>query len=391
MREVVQRILRRAVALAALWAAAGAPAPTAAQTSPGPDPQRPSRRYYTQAQPAEQVVRPQAIALAYRDALSLLAAGDSAAAAEAVAELDPPRGSTAESVHATEQGLATVLHGIALHDHRALEPVILLHVGAFRRHREARDSRLVEHHLALLRFAVTEYAQSGGTPEASATAAEVLAAVGLALLEDQRRTAANIHFERALKLDSTNAHALLGLAVDRERAGDYPAAVDRLERLVKLRPESAEARLRLAINLQRVGRQRNANELFRGLTADPEADWAAAVAYQELARNRIADGEPADAAALLREASARFPGSERLRLQLAYALDRTGDPAAARKAVAELATSPPDGDQDSARRRYNRCPDPTPVLALEALQQSAGERLGALAAALESVSISESA
>jgi len=390
--DTVQKILRRVTALAAVCAAAGTPAATVAAQSPSdPEQARPSRRYYSQPIAEEPAIEAEAVALAYRDALSQLVAAEPAAAVAAVTALEHPAGpAVAQSLHATRQGLATVLHGIALHDYRALEPAILLHVEMFRRHRDARNVRLEDHHLALIRFMVAEYAERGGTPEARATAAEVLAAVGLALLEDKRRTAANGTLERALGFNRTNGDALFGLAIDREWAGDYPNAVGLLERLVAVRPESAEGRLRLAINVQRVGRRRDAGELLTALTADPEAGWAAEIAYQELARNRIAEGDPAGAAALLREAIERFPASEPLRLQLAYVFDRAGDPVAARGAVAELAKSPPDGADESPRRRYARLPGSAAALDLEALRQSAGERLGALAEALESLAAGES-
>jgi predicted Zn-dependent protease len=103
----------------------------------------------------------------------------------------------------------------------------------------------------------------------------------------------------------------------------------------------------------------------------------------------VDEGDPAGAASLLREAIARFPGSERLRLQLAYALDRAGDPAAARQTIAELAKSPPDGAGESARRRYTRFPDSAAALSLTAVRASADQRLGALAAALERLAAEE--
>jgi Tfp pilus assembly protein PilF len=375
-------------------AAAGGTVPTAAaQTSRGPEEQRPSRRVYTQPLPPEaRAVQPEEVARAYRDALSELAAGSPAAAVAAVKALEPTAApETSESARATLRGVAAVLDGIALLDPEALVPAILLHVELFRRHRDARDPVLADYHLTLIEHAAVLYAERGGRPAARSAAAQVLAAVGLALLEDVRRTAANRMLARALAFDPANADALLGLAVDRERAGAYPDAVDLLRRLGAVRPESAQARLRLAVNLQRVGHRRDARKLLTAVTAEPEAGWEAAIAYQELAKDRIAEADPAGAAALLREAIERFPASERLRLQLAYALDRAGDPAAAREAVAALAKSPPDGARESPRRLYNRSPESAPALDLDALRQIADERLGGLAAALDRLAAAETA
>jgi tetratricopeptide (TPR) repeat protein len=332
-----------------------------------------------------------AVSLAYRSALSRLAAGSPADAVEAVAALE--RRTAADAgvpARAAERGVTAVLDGIAGRDPEALLPAILLHVELFRRHREARDLARTDDHAAMVERAAALYAQGVGTPAARAAAAEALAAVGLALLEDQRRTSARRLLMRGLEIDPDNVSILLGLASDRERYADYPEAVALLERLVAVAPDSEEGRLRLAINLRRTGRRRDAAERLTALTRDPAASWAAEIAYQELARTCLAEDDAAGA--LLREGLGRFPESERLRLQLAFALDRGGDPAAARRMVAELARRPPAAPAaGTSRLRYNRSPEAEPALALAALRERADQRLPQLAAALDALAYAEGA
>ena len=155
--------------------------------------------------------------------------------------------------------------------------------------------------------------------------------------------------QRALEFDPDNRDALLALATDLERDGDYDAAIPYLEQLVAIPPPSVEGRLRLAINLRRVGRERDAVARLDQLTTDPVADpdirpdiqWAAEVACEELARMRIEHDDARGAAALLRRAIERFPDSESLRLELAFALDRGGDPAPPAASSTSWPAAPP--------------------------------------------------
>jgi len=387
----VQRALRRAIALAALAAAATAD-PAAAAPQPPSSPQQPpagQEEPGARAEGGSRTVR--AAARAYHAALSRLAAGSRDEAAAAVAALDPRSASEAvDPKRPALRGVVAVIEAVATADPEALLPPLLLHVDLFRRYRAANEQTLSDHHTAMVAYLARLYGTRAATPEARAAAAEILTAVGLALLEPpRRRSSATEAFARALEFDPTAADALLGLAIDREWAHAYPDALAWLERLLAVRPEAAEGRLRLAVNLERTGQRRAAIARFTALAADPDAGWAAEIAYQELARIRIDQGDPAAAATLLREALERFPGSERLRIQLAYALDRAGDPAAAREIVAELAGTPPDGSGATPRRRYSRTPDAAAALELTAVRRRASERLGALAAALDRLAFGE--
>ena len=381
----MQRTLRRAIALATL-AAAAASDPAAAVRELRFSREQPSATVDDPgAAPAAGDLRPvRSAARAYHAALTRLAAGSPDEAAAAVAALDPRSAiEAADSTRPSVRGAVAVIEGVATADPEALLPPLVLHVDLFRRYRAAHKPTLSDHHTAMTAYIAALYAERAGTPAARAAAVEVLTAVGLALLEDRRRSSAMGAFARALDFEPAAADALLGLAIDREWEHAYPDVIALLQRLVAARPASAEGRLRLANNLERMGRRRAAVERFTALAAHPSAGWAAEIAYQELARIHLDERDPAAAAALLRQALERFPESERLRIQLAYALDRAGDPAAAREIVAELAQSPPDGAGPTPRRRYTRTPDADSALELTAVRRSADERLGALAAALD--------
>lgn len=328
----------------------------------------------------------------YRRALLKLSAGQPDAARAAALELDGGLPAPPSDRQAAQQQ-AEVLERLALRDPQALLPALLLHVDLYRHHRSERSYRRIEHHAEMIERASELYAEHAGTEAARVVAGEALAALGLGLLEDRHGTDARRVLARALEIDPGQPAALLGLATDHERHGRYPEAVEALERLVAARPgsspESSEARLRLAVNCARTGRWRDAESGYQALIEDPAADeWAVVVAYEELAEMRLRGSDPAAAARLLRQGLGRFPGTERLRLQLAFALERGGDPAAARRMIEELARRPP-SPEPSPRERYNQSPDSAQALALAGLTASAAERLGALRAALDAMALED--
>lgn len=329
----------------------------------------------------------------YRGALEALASASAAEGLSALLAFEErfTEDGAAIPSRITERGEKEVLSWLAARDAEAVLPILLLHVDAFRHHRDKGNQPLADYEAAMALRAAAHYAAGIGTPAARAEAAEPLAAVGVALQEEVRRTAAHGMLTAARELDPDNATALLALAVDREGEGDYDQVVSLLEHLLAT-SDSAEARLRLAINLRRTGRRRDAAETLAALLHEPDADWVAMLAYQELAAMRLGDGDAEDAARLLRQGLERFPDSERLVLQLAYALDRGGDPAAARETVAELAASPPaSGRGGTPRHRYNWGSDtePRPVFTLAPLRERAAGLAPRLGTALEALAAEE--
>lgn len=384
--------LPAAVLVAPALAALALSPPLAASAQEPPVREEGNPRWTPIEQTAPEPPAPSGVVVAverdYRRALLQLSAGQPDAARAAALDLDgglpaPP----ADRQAALQQ--AAVLERLALRDPEALLPALLLHVDLYRHHRAERSYRRIEHHAGMIERASELYAEHAGTEAARVEAGEALAALGLGLLEDRHLTAARRVLGRALEIDPAQPAALLGLATDHEVHGRYPEAVAALERLIAVRPEasprSSEARLRLAVNCARTGRWRDAENGFQALIEDPAADeWTVMVAYEELAEMRLRGADPAAAARLLRQGLGRFPGAERLRLQLAFALERGGDPAEARRMIEELARRPPPAEP-SPRERYSRSPDSAQALALAGLSASAAERLGALRAALDAM------
>lgn len=374
------------VPILAALALSSAPLTAAAQQTPV-RPERKPRRELTDPRPLE--VRAAAAGVAsvdrdYRRALLKLSAGQREAARSAALELDRWIPASPADRRAARQQVE-VLERLARRDPETLLPALLLHLDLYRHHRAERSYRRIEHHAEMIERASELYAEYAATDEARERAGQALAALGLALLEDRHGTDARRVLARALEIDPDQPAALLGLATDYERTSHYPEAVAALERLVAVRPKGSEARLRLAVNQSRTGRWRDAEAGFQALVDDPGAeDWTVVVAFEELAEMRLRDADPTAAVGLLRAGLGRFPDAERLHIQLAFALERTGDPAAARRAVEELARAP-SSNGVSPRERYNRIPESAPALELAGLEENAEEHLLALRTALDAM------
>ena len=186
--------------------------------------------------------------------------------------------------------------------------------------------------------------------------------------------------QRVLVLDGTEPHALLGLGALYERGGDAVEAARYLDDLVRHHPDAYEGRLRLAVNQGRSGNGREAGRQLRHLLQQSPPQWIRALAVQELARHHIEAGEYEAAEMYLRRGIGHVPHNQRLRLQLAYVLDRMQRPREAAMALEELeaqggqhSTSPrfryaewPPIDQDVIRDRLDTAWD----VGLEALREA---------------------
>jgi tetratricopeptide (TPR) repeat protein len=328
---------------------------------------------------------------AYRSALSSLAGGSPSTAVAAITALESqlaadPATPQRESPLRAE---LAVLEQLAARDPEALLPVVLLHYNLFTADVARHRLDGAAHHAGLVERTAGLYAERAATPEARRSAATMLAALGVELSGINFRADAARVLGEALELQPDDPSTLLALAAERERTTAYGEAVRLLERLVAAAPSSVEGRLRLAVNLLRTGREGEAVERLTALVRDPEAGWAAEIAYQELARLRLDRGDPAGAAELLRRAAERFPESETVQIQLALALERGGDPAAAR-ALAERLAARPAGGGETPRRRYNHGAGTGGALeAVAALEGAAHQRRAALAAALEALAAEE--
>lgn len=320
------------------------------------------------------------VSSAYRLALTQLAGGSSGDALSAIAALEAEY-STPEERDQPLEGELYVLADLARRNPESLVPALVMHIELYHRYRQ--EQRFAQ---AVLNATMAEriaeiYADLGGGG-AEVVVGRALASLGLELLEERRLTQARRVLARSLEHDPSNPAALLGLGADRERSADYSAAVDYFSRLVEAQPDSAEARLRLALNLRRTGRGRSAEAALTELVAGEKDGWPVVIAYQELARGLLDQGREQQAATLLRQAIERFPDEDRLRLQLAWALDLGGRPGEAKSIVERLAARPPTFG-DSPRRRYNRSPETLPARNRELLEEAAEERLAALEQAIQ--------
>ncbi|MEM6454690.1 MAG: VWA domain-containing protein [Acidobacteriota bacterium] len=275
----------------------------------------------------------------------------------------------------------------------ALVPILLLHHDLCLMHKRERRTHLMHHGLAMTRALAKRYVEAaGGVLGARKEAARALASLGGHLQAAGMRMGMRA-FDAALVFDSDNEAALLGLAAFHEKhGGPYEHAVDALERLVAAHPESREGQLRLALNLLRLERDVDrARGHLSALHSGTIGDWIEILAAQELARLRAREGDLDGAIALMRHAVERAPDVQKLRIQLAYLLDRaqrSGESVALLRGVRAPAPAGPAADADPARSRYNQWPLRALVLDRQALQDGAVQRRGLLAAAAERLAAS---
>lgn len=334
------------------------------------------------------VRRVAAIAAGYREVLGRLAAGRTADAvaglrrleSEAL-ELDPNRLQVSEWLTA---GQDRVVDKIAERSPEALLPILLLHTEIHTVYLENDgDPFLID----LARKRILDVAQRfalGGNELAVTLAASVLAEVGVTLDQTARIKSPRLMFEAALDLDDTNPVALLNLAYWYERHGEYRRAVQLLRRFLDVVPRSFEGSLRLALSLGRLGEQQDEEEeILRRLIRDSPAEWLLAVAYQELAVLLVAGDRLDEARQLLENGISRLPRQQRLYIQLAYVLERSGR---AREGHGVVDRFPADDGKVSPRHLYiHRPPTREPGAGesvSETLLRQATARLPVLAAEL---------
>ena len=190
-------------------------------------------------------------------------------------------------------------------------------------------------------------------PGRSGTASALLTSLGGFLQGASMSSVAISLYERALELETANAATLISLAGLYERQGSYDKALVYLEELLRHHADHREARLRLAINLERVERRTEGVEALERILVTSESDWILSLAYQELARLAVADGDPARGRVLLEEARTRLPRDPSLAVQLAYLADRVGAPGGPSR-LAEALEANVRSSQPSPRSLYSR-------------------------------------
>ncbi len=348
-----------------------APPPEAAAAAPPPPPAIPDTVEGRRLRGA--------LRTAYRDALARLAAGRDAEAVAAVASLTEDLFRRAGPLAAVEQ-LVEIETGaareLAAADPESLVPVLRLQQ---RLYEEAtarrRQGAAVAYRTALALLAL--YREHG--PE---LARRFTTTLGVELLRGGLSIQGGQLVQRTLADDPADEIVLLELAVAAEKRADRAGAVARFETLLAAHPDNPEARLRLAIDLARLGRRDEARDRLNAVLRDETAGWRLSLAFQELARMQLANGEFGAAERTLREGLQRLPGDEKLTLLLTGFLERTVGGATAREALAAWLPEGKGGG-GAARHRYNLLPAGPLEAALADLDREAAARFPALARALE--------
>ncbi len=335
------------------------------------------------------------IEASYRQALAQLAQGNDSAAQAAISALETSLIMSKEPIEPEDLAAIElkIAGAVAKSSPEGLVPLLMLHGSLYRDYLSRRDYALSSHARELVFRMVDLYAERVNSPEARKLGARFV--IGLAA--DVARTAPRVMreraYRRALKLDDGSEPALLGMAVDAERHGEYEQAISHLQNLLKHHPGHTEAKLRLALNSERRGFKRDARKLLEevlsgvsgdagGDVAAPE-DWLLSLAYQELGRMQMDGKDFGDAEKTLREGRQRLPQEEKLALQLALLLDLRRRSSEAQEVLDGL-TLRADMTQDEAspRHRYNQPPYETLDREWIGLKESATERRPALAKAV---------
>lgn len=326
-----------------------------------------------------------AVATAYRAVLAQLASGDRDGAAADLARIE------AEVLAAVPDEPFAVLTSVedaiqaalAAADPEALLPIALLHADVYRRQRLDNAFGLATRSRTQSVAAVERYAAGSQIDEAESFASGILASLGDELQRAQVRVSARQLLERASALDPDNSFALLHLAAGLEKTADYAGAVGVLRRLIAADPKAPEARVRLAINLLRLGQGGEAIALLGNLIGEDNPEWVLTLAYETLAGERLRTGDAAAAAELLRRGVGRLPRQARLKVQLAYALERAGRGAEATDVLARLDGS--GAGAPSPRHQYNLWPEGGRDELERRLVQAGLVRLPRLATALDAL------
>lgn len=323
-----------------------------------------------------------AIAESYRQVLEILATSGFVAAQdelfhleETIAEAIPIN----EARQMMEEGQQLAARDLLAREPEALLPLAAFHLRAYQELRERSKTVLASHHgrrvLSLSRL----IAAADPAEAVTVGMSEILVQLGRQLRKSGSLAEARSVLADAAEMDRRSTRALYEVALTDELMGNYEATVDGLRQLLRLQPDHRQARLRLAVNLRRDKRLDDAETELRRIADSGTVDWVTAVAYQELGRLHVQRRRFGDAVRVLEEAVARIPDDGALRLALAYAQDRNGDPGANQNVAEVLAAEALENNNSGVSPRfiYGHVPPPP-----RDLVRDAQSRLPLLAAAL---------
>ena len=324
-----------------------------------------------------------AMRVSYREVLTQLGRDQLADAGVALARFE--RAAAAKSRDHRLEGLSrvelSVAKELASRQPAALIPILQLHYDSYMSYLGAREMLLAQHSRGMVQQLADLYEQIGAPPAARRVAARALTSLAGVLQQNGATAPANGLFRRALKLDSGNEAALLGLAAYYEKVGDYPDAIPYLERLVRAHPQNTEGWLRYGINLRRIGREREGERWLAEASQGSAPDWVRTLAFQERARANLAGGRLAEAEAILRRAIGELPTEQGIVLQLLHVLERQGRRDEGAELLARIQSDGPE-ESTSARYHYNRWPTQVIDRGRRQLANNASDSLPTLAEAI---------
>jgi tetratricopeptide (TPR) repeat protein len=329
------------------------------------------------------------LAAAYRDVLLVLGASGRDAALSALFEFESGymEGRHPKEVEQLLEAEVEVVRWLGTRDLEAVVPLLSLHHDAYRLYTERGVPILAGHSSRLAASVADLYAREGNSEGSRVLGARALATLGIYAQQMGVKLQGLGLLLAALEFDPDSEAALLGLATTHERSGNYHRAAEYLLELLQAYPEHREGRLRMAVNLYRLGSADDAVRLLSNLTSEPENDWVATVAYQELARIHRETERIEVAEEVLWEGLERFPENGRLRTQLALILDLRRLPKRSLSVIEELDREAVRVGSPSARRLYGMGPGDAYAKARAALDESAASRVGRLARLLEGSSV----
>jgi tetratricopeptide (TPR) repeat protein len=293
-----------------------------------------------------------------------------------------------------EQGAAglTVLERVQLdlageladRDPEALAPILMLHHWLYREARHRKVHLLSTHARNTTIKLVDLSLAKNATDEGRQRAARVLASLGGEIQSSGLTGFSQRLFRRVVSIDSGNETALLAMAVNYERFGEYGEAIYYLEQLVEAHPENGQGRLRLAIDLLREGKPKASRRHLRKIIEGKHhSDWVLSLAYQELARLYLDGNRLQEAEKVLNEAIERLPGDEKLYIQLAFVYDARQEPWNSLRTLDRMGTRVGRAGGESARHRFTHWPSENLGETRRALRAEAEGQIPRLRGALE--------
>ena len=294
-----------------------------------------------------------AIRATYLNVLKQLAAtGDSAAAVDSLGSMEEDIVKSGPQHYGTlfETELRLV-RKLATRDPECLVPILTLHHEAYESHYQKRRFSLAGHSRLLVGETIEWFIEEVEAPQNPGPLTDLMTSLAEYAERHRMMFESQALLRRVLELRPEHESARLLLALSYERVGFHERAQRELEELLSYNAKIPEASLRQAVMLTREGDFEAAVPLLRRLVRERPEEWVLALSFQTLAQSLGRLGRPDEALETLRQAVARLPSEQRLHVQLAYWLDRSGRRAEAtevltRIPIAEKATA-------SHRLRYS--------------------------------------